>query len=455
MFTSSLPFQAVFSGVVLLSFLVYKLTWVLASLLITSMYISPEEQNSLQQYASKGLVGKFVGFLVLLVSTGLKLVSVCAQASLMLLYTFLPLIVLSMVFVLLNQRWGETAIFFTNIINNPDSPVGTAIHILIEIPLYILTLLAHYILPAYNLVVYIVFNLPLEIFVHLFLGNGASNIGNAFKSLGEMFPLFFSSASAYVESNHATCPIPQPTCWSANTGTNSMMGTTCQAVDMTSIAAICLDSQTRAFNFQTPLLKLRDACAYMLQGVALGCGSLRGLINVFLFPITDAQVWNALAAWLNAVMYVLVGAPTTTAARCALAGGFEVRPAMCTPDFGPAFDFGVTGLKYMGTAVDNFLDMAYLILLYGNDAECPAAGGGQNNVNWNLQADPVSQSMFGSNSTVLVSLSMDSLWAVTDGQNAMYIKYSSDVRRSYYPNLWGSSPVNPRYGIAALQVLLL
>ena len=31
------------------------------------------------------------------------------------------------------------------------------------------------------------------------------------------------------------------------------------------------------------------------------------------------------------------------------------------------------------------------------------------------------------------------------------IKYTSDLRRSYYPSLRGSTPVDPTYGIAALE----
>ena len=78
-FTDSLPFQAILSGTFLLSWLLYKLAWTLSSLLITSMYLSAEEQNALAQYAQRGLLGKFIGFLVLLVGTALKLLAAFAQ----------------------------------------------------------------------------------------------------------------------------------------------------------------------------------------------------------------------------------------------------------------------------------------------------------------------------------------------------------------------------------------
>jgi len=166
---------------------------------------------------------------------------------------------------------------------------------------------------------------------------------------------------------------------------------------------------------------------------------------------------QGLNSFLNAGIYMLVGAPTTTTARCALAGGFSTRPSMCTPDFSPAFDFAASGLQSLGNVLDNFLDMCYLLIFYGPDTPCPT-GSLTNRVSIDWTLDPIALSMFASNSTVLVSLSTilsgsstAQVWALTDGQNAMYIKQASDVKRTYFPNIWGLNPVNPRYGIAALE----
>ena len=445
-YMESLPLQAAFCGALLLSLLAYQLSWVLSSLLITSVYLSPSEQNSLGQFARKGLVGKFVGFLVLLATSALRLCSVFAQASVMLLYTFMPFVILGLVFMLLEQRWGDSAIMITGILNDPKSPLGETLRIVIKVPLQIMGLLAFYVLPAYNLVVYILFNLPIEFLVRFFWGSGGSHIASAVTSFAEMFPLLASSCAAYVQANRISCLVPEPTCWNTTLGSS----TTCQMVDSASIAALCLDTQTRAFNFEPPLGKLRDATSDVLKGVAVGCGSLQTFMNIFLFPLTDSQVWKAIGSFLNALMYAFIGAPTTTMARCALAGGFASRPAMCTPDFGPSFDYAVDGLRSLGTAMDNFLDMAYLIMVYGPEYECPSSQA--NSLNLDLRADPIALSLFGSNTTVLVTTAGSSRqWVLTDGQNAVYLKYASEVRRSYFPNAWGQYGVNPRYGIAALQ----
>ena len=442
---ATLPTQAVVSGVLLLGFLMYHLAWVLGTLLITSLYVSPKEQSRLAQYARRGLVGKFVGFLVLLVSTCLRLMALLLQACVLILYSFLPLVMLALLLSRFEQQWGDTAAFLTSTLNDPRTPIAQSITILIRIPLHVLDLVATYVLPLYNLLIYIFVNLPLEMLVEFFLGGGAQEIGAAVNSFAQSVPLLVSSAGAYVRANQVTCAVPQPTCWNMTDGL-----AVCEPLNAAALASLCLDASSREMQLLPAMDKLREACTYLLRGVALGCGSLQAFINVCLFPLTDASLWQALSSWLNALLYLVFGAPTTTAARCSLAGGFSARPAMCTPDFGPSFDLAAGGMQQLGTAIDNFVDMLYMLILFGNGAQCPSSNTNAMNLDWTL--DPVALTLFGSNTTLLLSLSTtDTLWALTDGQNAVFIKYTSAVTRSYYPNLWGPSPVDPRYGIAALQ----
>jgi hypothetical protein len=156
-------------------------------------------------------------------------------------------------------------------------------------------------------------------------------------------------------------------------------------------------------------------------------------------------------SFVNAVLALVAGVPTATAARCSLAGGFAERPAMCTPDFTPVFQHVGDGLVAMGQVLDNFVNMAYLVVVLGPDAECPTSSQANRvNLDWNL--DPPSMSLFGSNTTLLIALAQSTSWVLTDGQHGVLIVHSgADVRRSYFPNLWGDFPVNPRYGIAALK----
>ena len=68
--------------------------------------------------------------------------------------------------------------------------------------------------------------------------------------------------------------------------------------------------------------------------------------------------------------------------------------------------------------------MAYLLVFYGPNAQCPSSPQtmNKNPMNFNWILDPIAFSLFWSNSTILVALSFttDTLWAMTDGQNAVY-----------------------------------
>ena len=295
-FTESLGLLAVASGVFLAAFLVYKLAWVLATMLITGLYISPEEQDTLVQFARRGLIGKFIAFVVLIANTGLKLASVCAQTSIMLLYSFLPLIILSASLAYFQQQWGDSASMVTSIMNDPGSPIAQTIQIILKVPLEVLSLLAHYILPIWNLFFYIIFNLPLEIMVKFFLGDGGKEIITGLSCFAQSFPLFASAIGSYIQSNHASCPIPTPTCW--NTTSHSVAGSSspdiivCHPVDSLSVAILCLDSTSRQLDMMPGFDKLREACSHFLRGIAYGCDSLQTFINVFLFPVTDPQLWQ-------------------------------------------------------------------------------------------------------------------------------------------------------------------
>jgi hypothetical protein len=434
LFIQSLPLQACFAGVFVLTYLLYQLVWVVSSLLIGSMFISEKEADALLEFSRRGLVGKFLGFLVLLLSTCLKLASAFAQTCVLLVYACLPLLILAGMFSLLEQRWGDSAVMVGSILNNPDSPVASTLQMVVRVPLQVLDLVASYVLPVYNLFFYLIFNIPGEMLVQFFIGKGGSEFTSALKAISQSVPLMASAAGKYVRANPLTCPTPDPTCWEG----------VCWPVDASSVAAACLDSRQRAFDFGPGLEQMRLACAHLFRGLAVGCESLHVILNVLLFPITDPQLWKALGALLNGILYFFVGVPTTTNARCVLAGGFEMRPAMCTPDFGPMFDYGVTAFAALGNVLDNFLDMAYLIVVYGPDTPCPTSQSNAVNLDWAL--DPLALSLFGTNTTVLITLGASS-WALTDGQHALFVRSSTTVRRSYFPNIWGNFPVNPRQAL--------
>jgi len=439
-----LPLLAAFSGVSLLGALLHQLAWLVASLLINAMFLTEQDQNTLKAFARRGLIGKFLGFGILLFNTALRLLSAVAQTCLLILYSCLPLIVLAGTLSILEQRWGDSVVMVASILNEPTTPLAQSIQTYIKVPLDIFNTIAFYALPIYNLLVYILFTLPIEMFVHFVTGNGGAEVQSALKAFAAGFPVFSQAAGAYVRANPLVCPTPPPTCITISSTPTPTTTNTCFPVDDATVAALCLHPAVRAFDWGPTLEQARLTCFHLLRAVGQGCGALQTFVNLFLFPLSDTYLWQAIGAFLNALLALLVGVPTATAARCNLAGGFATRPAMCTPDFAPAMDFAVQGAHLLGIAIDNLIDMAFLIVMYGNDTPCPSSA--LSTLPLSLDLDPPALSLFGANSTVLVALS--SQWALTDGQHALFLT-EKGARRRYYPNLWGDQPINPRFGVAA------
>ena len=255
---------------------------------------------------------------------------------------------IGLVFAIIEGWWGDSAIMFTSTLNRPNSPIAQTLQTVLKVLMFILNVLAYAVLPIYNLFVYIFFNLPLEITVHCFLGNGGVGIEMALISLGKSAPLLFSAGPSSVQVNHVVCPVPEPTCWNST----SLFGiATCKPVDSTTVASICLNSQTREFDFQPTLNMLMQACTYFLKGIAVGCNSVPADISKhLLLPYCRPGIVAGLTFILKRY-HVHSNRHTHSAARCALAGGFAVRPAMCTPDFGSGFDYAVTAMQHAVTAI--------------------------------------------------------------------------------------------------------
>ena len=127
--------------------------------------------------------------------------------------------------------------------------------------------------------------------------------------------------------------------------------------------------------------------------------------------MTDDATWIALEAAVNVVMSITVVVPTSTAARCSLtiaqAGetSSAVRWSMCTPDLSPIFNEMVLMWRSLGAMGNRWLNMVYLLITQGPDAQCPMsmdiAG---------AFVDPIWDRMAGSNQTVIVQLT-DTLFA--------------------------------------------
>lgn len=443
-FTSSLQYQAIFSAVLLLAFLSFRILRILSTILISNLFLSLEdEKNSMQRLAKWGLIGKFANFVVILFSMIIKVMSAFIQTIFLVFYSFIPFIVLGFALMMVQQRWGDSATMLTSILNDPESPVSQTIHFLIRIPLQVLDEVAFYVVPVYNFVVFTIVHIPTEFFANFLFGDGASLVMGGITAFSKSVSLLVQAVADYARANHLECPALEAVCWN-NTGS-----TTCVPADTIAIAASCLDVTERQFNAMPFLTEMMKGFSYLLKALSMGCESMEALINLFCFPLTDPALWKFLHHALNALLYLLVGAPTASTARCTLVGGFAARPSLCTPDFAPAFEYAATASESIGNVIDNFLDMIYLLVFYGKNAVCPSGQSTQHALYLPLWKDPFMKSLFGGNTTALVTLS-SSLFALTDGQHSVYVSHKTNLLRSYFPGAWGQTPVNPRFGVASV-----
>ena len=445
-FTASLPSLAVLSSVFLLALLTYKIIRILASILITNAVLSVKEEDEIRKMAKWGLIGKFAAFIVVILSSCLKIASAFFQTIFFVFYSFIPIIVLGFVIMIVHQRWGDSAMMVTSILNDPNSTVSQSIHYLVRVPLQVLDSVAFHVIPVYNFLIFLLVHIPIEFFSTFVFGDASTLVGEGISYFARSISLLVQEVSNYVRMNRIDCTTLETSCINYT----SIDAPFCAAPDRVTMAAICLDVSQRQFDSIPFMTSMMKGITCILKAFAVGCESMELIVNLFSFPFTDPSLWEALHNLLNSVLYIFIGAPTATAARCSLAGGFSVRPSLCTPDFAPVFDYAVTAMHAMGQAMDNFFDMVYLLIVYGNNAECPSGQLTHHSLFLPVWQDPLIHSLFGSNTTVLVTLS-SSLFALTDGQHSVYIAHRRKVERSYFPNAWGSSAVNPRFGIASVK----
>jgi hypothetical protein len=336
------------------------------------------------------------------------------------------------VLVLVHERWSDCMLVLVDVLNGQ---LGSTLHQLLLAPLTLIDVLGSYVLPVYNLAVYVLVRIPLQMLVWVLQGNGFSHLIDALTMIRGAAGAFVVSTKMFVISNGQTCSSMQ---CSNSTGQ-------CVALDAPQTAVQCLDVAGRELDFMPAFGKLQGAVADLNLFVGDSCSFLAIVANVTLFPLSDPDMWGAVDRILNAFLHTVVAAPSLAISRCGLAGGIQARPSMCTPDFGPTFDkIAEAGLR-AGNALTNWMDATYLFLFRQTNLQSVCDSSTKLSVI--LWADPVVRQMFGSNTTVLTRMGPDG-FAVSDGNSVVFIKsLAGQLRKTYAPNLW-PVPVNPLHGIA-------
>jgi hypothetical protein len=208
------------------------------------------------------------------------------------------------------------------------------------------------------------------------------------------------------------------------------VGCTASSWDLTNLtqaaapsSGVCLDPQE--LDLVTPLMHVRDAVAHVTLWVATAvCSQAAIPVDLLVAPLMDLSFAKALQSLVNAVLYTVMQVPVATEARCRLHAA-QQGLIMCVPDFAPTFGFLVEGLRRLGQALDNWLNIMALavqgVVDPSNVPTCAAPSLGILNVTQTV--------LFGSNHTVLVGLT-DTMYAETDGHSVLYFSTASGAGAS-------------------------
>ena len=423
--------------VLLLGVLLHRVVRIASRLLLAGLVFLPSAtsvEDPLQKYAQKGLIGSALHFVIMVIVTCMQLVVVAINILWTLLLGLLPLVGLALLLVLVHEKWGDSMVVVVEAMNGQ---MGATLREILLAPLTVVDMVGSYVLPVYNFLVFVIMRIPMQILFWLLKGPGFNHLMDALTTVrGAAGDLASSSKEFVLHNNPSTCDaLSTSVC-------NNMTGE-CSTLSTGQLAVLCF--QNREMDFMPAFEKIQESMHHIHLFVSQSCSFIAVFAKIVLYPLSDNELWLGFDRLLNAILYACVSAPSATITRCSLAGGIETRPAMCTPDFGPAFiKFAEFGL-HVGNALTNWMDAAYLFLFYQTNIEnvCDTT----TRLSDVLWSDPVVQRLFGQNQTVMTRLSQNA-FAVSDGSSVVFIKGTTgQIRKTYAPNLW-PTPIDPRYGIA-------
>ena len=209
------------------------------------------------------------------------------------------------------------------------------------------------------------------------------------------------------------------------------------------VGRACLLPERGVLNLFPSMLAVRE---FSLLGANLGhafCSTLAAPLDILVYPLADIHFTEGVHSLLNSVLQLLTVIPHTTAVRCQEKESNQFAILMCTPDLAPFFNSLVAGVSSLGLAVDNWLNVAFLVVetvLGGDPPRCAAE---DNAMIPDLLAEDAA---FGGGRAVLVGLT-DWLYALTDGRTALYLGHTDGTQAK--ARSW-PYPVDPALGVAAV-----
>ena len=427
---------ALVCAVLLVGMVLYRLMHTVATVAASALLPHLVGSRATQWKQQQWLIGRTAGMLTTVCMLLLRLCSAIWQTLVTLGVALLPVLVLSLLLLLLEARAGSSIAWLHDVMN---SSVVTQLWNGLFTALQALNTVSAYVLPAYNLCVYTVLRLPLDVVQWLWHSAGVhASVALIVREVGAACGAFVPAVVTFVNANFKKECMQLPLL----TRCSEQEGTLC--VDTGLYAGMqeqCLDSYLqRGMPLATTVFpRVQNASVALLSLLDEACALAAPLSRVLLYPLTDSGTWQAVDRFLNAALYVLVGMPSTTVQRCALA---PTRGAMCTPDVAPAFDIAVEGTDRLAEMMNRWGDVAYASMLDIDVVHAEADG-----------MQPLwaaGHVAFGSNQTAWVTLTSTSA-AWTDGVSTLWVHMQGQLSWRYALSNWPFA-VDLRHGLAAVHL---
>lgn len=394
------------------------------------------KRRSTRRMADSNFVSQLVNLFISIVLLPVTWVGVCVQVAVRQIFFWLALLVVVGVFAVINQ---SSANLLTLLVNVYNSGVGETMNNVVIAFLELFAPFFRVFLPIWNSIIYMGIVLIRNVFLPFVFMN-TSIIPDLLLNLTTMISTLAVSLADYTTSvlecvqyipgvENATSPF-----W-----VNDL---TCIATPYT----LSLDLMTPAVFAQRTVTNIRTM-------FISSCSPATNVLTVLFYPLIDYNFYKMIHGAVNLVLHVCLTLPVWTANRCAYAENTVDREytalekkIMCIPDVSHTFSILTGTLRAFGAFVDNLLDMSFAVVYSAvsgqNVDEC---GDISLQSVWQDASD-----IFGTRKLQVVGMTR-SLYAITDGDSAMYHSMSgSNTRSSYALHTWPFQ-INLDFGVAAVR----
>jgi len=209
------------------------------------------------------------------------------------------------------------------------------------------------------------------------------------------------------------------------------------------IGDLCYEIGPRTLDLITPMIGLRKIAGHVAVIADNVCTAASAPLDMVLYPFFDINMAKGIHNVVNSLLVLLIQMPSITIARCA-AHKSTAGVVMCLPDIEPVFNLFVSGVRYIGQGLDNWINVISIVVqkVIGMDVPtCSTIAAGFTAANY-------SKGVFGSQQISVVGLTKN-LYSVTDG---VHVEYFSHTNRFENKIMYNAFPmqIDTRLGLASV-----